>query len=150
MIIQRINRTNPEKVFIVCRNDDTVMTKGATVVFTFDATRDGLDIVKSVTGAAAKSNLAAGIVDTALAAGAYGLVQCYGVRTDAIYLKCGTASDSAGVIGDAMCLDTANDGLSGTAAGAVAEYFPGFVMGETMATSSATVTTTGTVFIRLL
>lgn len=151
MIIQRVNRTNPEKVFLIGYNDNTAaMVKGAVVVFDYDATDDGLALEKSSTGAAAKSTLAAGVVDTALAAAAYGLVQCYGVRTDAIILKCGIATTDNAAIGDAMVMDTTNDGLSGVATGAISAYFPGFVMGETMASSSGTVTTTATVFIRLM
>ncbi len=87
MIIQRINRTNPEKVFIVGRNDTaTAFTQGAPVTFTFDATRDGLDLVAAKAGAAAKAHLVAGLADTAIGVSAYGLVQCYGVRTDADWI----------------------------------------------------------------
>jgi len=151
MIIQRVNRTNPEKVFIVGYNDNAgAMTKGAVVVFDYDGTDDGIALEKSSIGAAAKAHLAAGIVDTALAAAAYGLVQCYGVRTDAIILKCGIATTDNAIIGDAMVMDTTNDGLSGVATGVVSAYFPGFVMGETMASSASTATTTATVFIRLM
>lgn len=150
MIIQRINRTNPEKVFLIARNDETVFTKGQPVVFTFDGTRDGLDTVSCYTGDAAKSTLLAGLADSAIPAGSYGLVQCYGVRTDAVMLKAGTATNKNAAIGDAMVLHTAQDCLSGVAAGAVSAYLPGIVMGETMASSASTATTTGTVFLRLM
>jgi len=151
MIIQRVNRTNPEKVFIIGRNDDTAaFTKGGVVCYKFDGTRDGLDMERSVTAAAVKSTLASGITDTALAAGSYGLVQCYGVRTDALMLTSGEATDSSAAVGDVMIMDTASGGLSGNTAGAVAIYYPGFVMGETMASSATSVTTTGTVFIRMM
>ena len=150
MIIQRINRTNPEKVFVIVRNDTTAFTKGAVIVFTFDGTRDGLDTIDSAAGTAVKTTLVAGIADTAIPAASYGLAQCYGVRTDAIMLHSGTATNANAAIGDEMVMDTTNDGLSGAAAGAVSAYFPGFVMGETMASSATTVTTTGTVFIRLM
>lgn len=151
MIIQRINRTNPEKVFIVVRNDTaTAFTKGAPINFKFDATRDGLDAEDVGTGAAAKNHLLAGLADTAIAAAQYGLAQCYGVRTDAVILKCGTATDKNAAIGDALVLMTASDALSGVAAGAVTAYLAGAVMGETMASSSAVATTTATVFLRLM
>lgn len=151
MIIQRINRTNPEKVFIVVRNDESAaMTKGTPITFKFDGTRDGLDAQDSKTGAAAKNGLCAGIADSAIAAGAYGLAQCYGIRDDAVILKCGTATDANAAIGDALVLHTAITALSGVAAGAVSAYFPGFVMGETMASSAATATTTATIFIRMM
>ncbi len=151
MIIQRIGRLNPEKVFVVVRNDTaSAFTKGAPVNFKFDGTRDGLDVEDINTGAAAKNHLVAGCIVSALAASAFGLAQCYGVRTDVPMLKCGTATAKNAAIGDAMILDTANDGLSGVAAGAVTAWLAAFVMGETLASSSATVTTTGTVFLRLM
>lgn len=150
MIIQRINRTNPEKVFVVVRNDEsTALTKGALCAFKFDGTRDGLDVEKA--DAAANSHLIAGANDSAIPAGDYGLAQCYGVRTDAIIIKSGTATNANAAIGDALVYDSSITGLSGVAAGAASEYFPGFVMGETMASSSASGgTTTATIFIRLM
>lgn len=151
MIIQRINRTNPEKAFIITRNDSSAsIGAGYPAVFKFDGTRDGLDVEDAKTGAAAKNHLIAGIIDAALAAGSYGLVQCYGVRTDAVILKCGTATDANAAIGDVLALHTAASLLSGVAAGAVSAYFAGMVMGETMASSAATVTTTATIFLRLM
>lgn len=151
MIIQRINRTNPEKVFVVVRNDSSAsIGKGYPVVYKFDGTRDGLDVEDCKTAAAAKQHLLAGLLDAALAAGSYGLAQCYGVRTDAPILKCGTATNKNAAIGDAFILHTAASILSGVAAGAVSAWFPGIVCGATMASSSATATTTGTVFLRLM
>lgn len=151
MIIQRINRTNPEKVFIVVRNDSGAsIGKGYPLVFKFDGTRDGLDVEDAKTGTAAKNHLIAGLSDVALAAAAYGLAQCYGVRTDAPILKCGTASDANGVIGDIFGLHTAISALSGIAAGAVSGFFAGIALGATMASSAATATTTATVFLRLM
>lgn len=151
MIIQRINRSNPEKVFVVVRNDtSSAFTKGAPINYKFDGTRDGIDVEDINTGTATKNHLVSGIADSAIAAAEYGLCQCYGVRTDAVILKCGTATNKNAAIGDALVLDTANDALSGVAAGAVTAYLAGFVMGETMASSSATGTTTATVFLRLM
>ena len=151
MIIQRINRTNPEKVFIITRNDTaTAFIKGYPCCFSFDATRDGLDVEDAKAATAVGNHLIAGVNDTALAAGAYGLAQCYGVRTDVAMLKCGTATDKNAAVGDALVLLTASSCFSGIAAGAVSAYLAGVVMGETMASSASVVTTTGTVFLRLM
>jgi hypothetical protein len=151
VIIQRINRTNPEKVFIICRNDSAAaIGKGYPTVFKFDGTRDGLDIEDVKTGTAAKNHLIAGLADASIAAAAYGLVQCYGVRTDAPMLKSGIATSDNAAIGDVMVLHTAASILSGSSSGIVTQYLAGIVMGETMASSSATGTTTGTVFLRLM
>lgn len=151
MIIQALNRTNPEKVFIVARNDSSAsIAAGYPAVFKFDGTRDGLDVEDCKTGAAAKNHLLAGLVNKAIAAASYGLIQCYGVRTDAAMLKAGSKSNKNAAIGDLLVLHTAASLLSGVAAGAVSAFFGGIIMGETMASSSATATTTGTVFLRLM
>jgi hypothetical protein len=151
MIIQRINRTNLEKVFIIARNDSAAsIAAGYPCVFKFDGTRDGLDIEDVKTGAAVKNHLLAGIVDAAIAAASYGLVQCYGVRTDAAMLKAGSKSNKNAAIGDILVLHTASSILSGVAAGAVSGWLAGIVMGETMASSATVASTTGTVFLRLM
>ena len=151
MIIQRISRTNPEKAFVVVRNDSAAaIGKGYPAVFVMDGTRDGLDVTDAKTGAAAKNHLIAGIADASIAAGQYGLAQCYGVRTDAVILKAGSKSNKNAAIGDILALHTAVSALSGVAAGAVSGFFAGIIMGQTMASSSATATTTATVFLRLM
>jgi len=152
LIIQRINRTNPEKVFVITRNDSSAtIGKGYPAVFKFDGTRDGLDVEDCKTGAAAKNHLLAGLADADISAAAYGLVQCYGVRTDAPIQKCGTATNKNAAIGDALVLHTASSILSGVAAGAVSAWLAGIVCGETYASSSAAGgSTTATVFLRLM
>lgn len=150
MLIQTVTN-DPDKVFVVVRNDSAAeIGNGYPCVFKFDGTRDGLDVEDAKTGAAAKNHLIAGIVDTDLPASQYGLAQCYGVRTDAAMLKAGSKSNKNAAIGDILVLHTAQSLLSGVAAGAVSGFFAGIIMGETMASSSATVTTTGTVFLRLM
>jgi hypothetical protein len=152
MIIQRINRTNPEKVFIVVQNGSaSSIGKGYPVVYEYDGTSDGLSVTDVNTGAAAKNHLVAGLLDATLAAGAYGLAQCYGVRTDAPFPRHGIATNSNQVVGDAMVLFTASSILSAAAAGAVSAYLPGIVCGQTLASSgTSTLTSTGTVFLRLM
>lgn len=151
MLIQALNRTNAEKVYVVVRNDTAAsIAKGYPVVYTFDGTRDGLDVVDANAGAAAKNHLLAGLANKALGAGETGLAQCYGARTDAPILKCGTATNANAAIGDVMVLHTAISAFSGVAAGAVSAYLAGVVMGQTMASSASTATTVATVFLRLM
>ena len=150
MIIQRINRTNPDKVFIIVRNDTTVFTKGQPIVYTFDGTNDGLDVIDCKAGAGAKSMLVAGIADSAIPAGGYGLCQCYGVRDDVIVMTGSKDTDSTGSIGDHMVLHTASDCLSVVATGLITQLKVGFVLGETVDSAGVLATTTATVFIRLM
>ena len=145
MIIQRVNRTNPEKVFIVVRNDDAAaFVKGGAINFKFDGTRDGLDAELADT--IADNNLVAGIADSAIAVGSYGLVQCYGVRTDAVCL--GTDSDNA--VGDVLIVTHASKALMSAAAGAASAYLPAFALGATIDSTGSAATTTSTIFIRCM
>ena len=152
MIIQRINRTNPEKVFIIVRNDhSSAIAKGGICVFNFDGTRNGLDVLPPSASNDAHTTLLAGFADTAIGIGQYGLAQCYGVRTDAPMYKHGSASNSNAVVGDIMKIVTASNILTAAAVGAVTAWLPAIVMGETFASSSnSSGTTTATVFLRMM
>lgn len=152
MLYKRINRTEPETVFIVARNDEAsaAWVKGGPVVLQSDGTRDGVDAVKLVTGAAAKVPLLIGVADKATVAGDYGLVQVYGMRTDTVINQAGTASNANGAVGDVMIPWTASDGLSGVAAGAATGYSPWAVLMQTVASSATVATTTGKVFLRCM
>jgi hypothetical protein len=152
MIIQRINRTNPEKVFIIVRNDTAAaIPQGYPVVFNFDGTRDGLDVEDCNTGDVVDSSLLAGFADTDIGIGQYALAQCYGVRDDVPMPSHGTATGANQVVGDAMGLFTASSIISCLTAGALSEYLPGIVCGQALASSgTSTVTAKGTVFLRLM
>lgn len=152
MLFKRINRTEAESVMIVCRNDEAsnAWIKGAPVVLQSDGTRDGVDAVRTNTGAAAKSSLLLGVADAATAAGEYGLVQVYGLRTDAVINQAGTASNANGAIGDVLVQWTASNAFSGAAAGAVTGFSPWAVLMQTVASSTAVATTTGSVWLRCM
>ena len=148
MIIQRVNRTNPEKVFIITRNDEGVTVPiGSPVNFKFDAVRDGLDVERAVTGGAVKTLLTAGLADAAIPTLQYGLVQCYGVRTDAVFL----GTDSAQAVGNLLIITHASNALMSVTAGAATEWLPAFACGVAQATIAASTTTnTAVVFIRCM
>lgn len=157
MLFQRINRTDAEKVFIILRNDGAnAWVAGCPVTLQADGTRDGVDAVKPSDGAAAKTSLLVGVADTATAAADYGLVQCYGLRTDTKVRQCGTATNANAAVGDVMVVSSAGDMFSGTAAGSVqlggAAY--GVVLMATVASSAATSDATAAVskscFLRLM
>lgn len=152
MLFKRINREDPEIVFIIARNDESsaAWIKGAPVVWQADGTRDGVDAIKLSTGGAAKSTLLIGVADDATAAGEYGLVQVYGLRTDAVINQAGTASNANGAVGDVLVPWTASDAFSGAAAGAVTGYSPWAILMETVASSSAVATTAGKIFLRCM
>lgn len=83
MFFQRINRTDPEKVFIVAKScySTASITKGQPVVFAYNGTDDGLAVTRP---ASALLSLVAGIAAETIANAGYGLVQVYGHNADAL------------------------------------------------------------------
>lgn len=84
MLFQRINRTNPEKVFIVARNSysSASLTNGQAVIWDWTTDCDGV----GVTVATATTNVSggqdvAGVAVETIASGDYGLLQVYGYHS---------------------------------------------------------------------
>ncbi len=95
MLIQRVNRTDPEKVFVVVKNSysTAAITVGQAVVWDYTTDADGVGVTRPTT---ALMKLPAGIVETAsIAAGDYGLVQVYGHNANA--LVSGSSGTVAGI-----------------------------------------------------
>ena len=80
MLFQRINRTDPEKVYLVVKAQEALLADRP-VCFHFTGTDDGL--LGALCNAAIDAVACIGIADAAIASGAYGLVQCYGFRSAA-------------------------------------------------------------------
>lgn len=152
MLYQAINREDPEKVFIVGKNSEAsaAWVKGGPVVWVANGTADGKGAVKLNTGAAAKAPLLVGVADAATAAGEFGLIQVYGLRTDTVINQAGTASNANGAVGDVLIPWTASDAFSGVAAGAATGYAPMAVLMQTVASSATVAKTTGSVFLRCM
>ena len=84
MLFQRVNRTNPEKVFLVAKNSYSTasLTNGQAVIWDWTTDGDGV----GVTLATATENVScgidvAGIATETIAAGNYGLLQVYGYHS---------------------------------------------------------------------
>lgn len=90
MMFQRTNRGDAEKLFVsVLNNEGSAMVVGQTVQWEpASASVDGVRVRDVDTG---NLFLFAGIVDAAIAASAYGLIQIYGYRTDALYFQTDTS-----------------------------------------------------------
>ena len=170
MQIQGINRTDPEKVFIICRNDGTVaISAGQPVVWQMDGTRDGLDVVTSKEAGAASDGLLCGLAHESMSIGSandsagFGLVQCYGYDDDAVCMQHGTATNAAAVVGDLMYVNTALNALSCLRPGSTlftvssdANVSIPIHLGNLIccsanaSTSNSTITTQSRVFLRLM
>jgi len=79
MLFQRINRSNPEKIFIVAYNSSaTAMTNGQAVNWDFITDIDGVGVVRPLARATNAGVAVAGIVAETIAVSGYGLIQVYG------------------------------------------------------------------------
>jgi hypothetical protein len=132
MFFQKINRTDPEKVFIVVKNSwsTAALAEGYVVCWDYTTDADGVGVTQPTT---ALLKLAAGVAADAIAVGEYGLIQVYGHCTTATVD--GTTGVNVGValqaVNGAWNLAKGNVGV--TAAGA--SY--NFIAGETYTTGAA-------------
>jgi hypothetical protein len=143
MIWQRVNRSDPEKIFIVVQNVHAgTMTAGYSCVWDISAP-DGVRVSQAVT---ATLGAYAGIADADIAQNAYGLIQVYGYRTSA-YLYSSTGTSAAG---DILIPSNAEWGLEPyTYAQTTTKGF-GFLAETLTASASSRFHTTKKVFVRAL
>lgn len=146
MLFQRINRSDAEKVFIICKNNSgTTLTANYPAYIDVEMTTpDGVSVTNSATSTTLQAF--AGIADAAIANGGYGLVQVYGYRaTCQIYSSTGSS-----VKGDNLV--TTNGAVAGllpATTGGTAKAW-GFLCSAITASSSSQYGTTASVFIRAL
>ncbi len=103
MLFSRINKTDPEKVFIVVKAGEALVA-GKPVTYHFSGTDDGK--LAYLSNAAADHSLMLGIADAAIASGAYGLVQCYGFRSDAYVILATSQTTNTGGVLDVTSLSS--------------------------------------------
>ena len=115
MLFQRINRSSPEKIFIVANNAYTVaLTDGQAVQWDFAATTpDGVGVTRPTARATNGGQAAAGVVAETIGVGGYGLVQVYGyhaaVRTRRLTGRADLATGNPlalNAAGSLFCLET--------------------------------------------
>jgi len=92
MLVQRIGGA-PEKVFIVVKAGENLL-RGRPVCFHFDGVNDGLDAF--LANAEVDSMYVCGIADRDIVSGDYGLVQCYGFRSDCYTINASSESNNSG------------------------------------------------------
>jgi len=105
MLMNRINRTDPEKVFIVVMNSTaTAMTNGQAVQWDFATDADGVGVTKPTAGTGRAGHYGtafAGIAAEAIAASDFGLLQVYGFHS-AVRVRTGTGGNPAIAAGTAL------------------------------------------------
>jgi hypothetical protein len=95
MTFQRINRTDPEKVFAIYQNCTAATTAAGDAAQLDTGTLDGIRAVKPTT---AGLSLILGCWATAYANSSYGLVQIYGLNSDATVVGNTSTAYAAGDI----------------------------------------------------
>ena len=106
MLLQRVNRTNPEKVFLVAKNsyDTASLTNGQAVIWDYATDADGVGVTKPTDQTARAGSLGtafAGIAAETIASGDYGLLQVYGYHSSVI-VRTNTGAQPAIVAGTAL------------------------------------------------
>jgi len=90
MIFQRLNRSDPERVFLVVENNEgATMVKDATAQW--ELASASVDGVKVRDVDSANDWAFAGIVDADIADNEFGLIQVYGFRSSSIIFQTGTS-----------------------------------------------------------
>lgn len=108
MLFQRINRTDPEKVFIVVKNSysTAALSNGQAVIWDFATDGDGVGVTMPSARATNAGIAVAGIAAEAIAAAGYGLVQVYGYHS-AVRVRNMTGGTPAIAAGSPLCLNSA-------------------------------------------
>lgn len=83
MLFQRVNRSDPEKIFIVVKNSYSTasLTNGQAVEWDYVTDVDGVGVTKPAAIATSGGFAIAGIAAETIAAGSYGLIQVYGYHS---------------------------------------------------------------------
>ncbi len=84
MLFQRVNRTNPERIFLFAKNSYTTasLTNGQAVIWDWTDDGDGVGVtLATATNLVSAGQDVAGIASETIANGEYGLLQVYGYHS---------------------------------------------------------------------
>ena len=86
MLFQRINRSDPERIFVVVKNSysSATLTNGQAVTWDWTTDANGVSVsIPTATADVCGGTDAAGVIAESIAHGAYGLCQVYGYHSAA-------------------------------------------------------------------
>lgn len=156
---QLLNKESPERFFFYVRNGETslALLAGEPVAYDMDGTRDGRDVSRANTAAAAKATtLFAGIPPLQIDANQSGMAQVYGFNDNLIYINQTRAASTdvwasypAVAVGDKLRVETAGNGITRVAAGAASEFLAGIAAAQTVASATTLASSIGGTALRL-
>lgn len=124
MLLQRVNRSDPEKIFITVYNSYATasLTNGQACVWDYAADANGVSVTKPTDGTGRAGHYGsafAGIAAQTIAAGSYGLCQVYGYHS-AVRVRSWTGGNPAIAAGTGLTCVSAVFCLESYAAAAAA------------------------------
>lgn len=155
MVFSRVNRTSPERMFMVVRNSEgaTLNADDCVIWETASASVDGIRVRQPDT-----SHLGSvvGVVDAAITNTSYGLVQIYGYRSTSRVFQTNTSQDTGAFmeasLGGAALSSYASSQTAASNTTVSISHRPGpyFILAETIASSSASATISAKMFVRCM
>lgn len=108
MLFKRINRADPEKIFIVAKNSYSTasLSNGQAAIWDFATDADGVGVTRPSARATNGGIAVAGIAAETIAAGDYGLFQVYGYHS-AVRVRSATGGSPAIAAGRPLALNAA-------------------------------------------
>jgi len=107
MLFQRINRSDPERVFVIAKNSYTVaLSNGQSVVWDYTTDVDGVGVERPPARAVNGGFAFAGIAAETIGISAYGLIQVYGYHP-AARVRIKTSSTPSIALGAPLALNSA-------------------------------------------
>lgn len=149
MIFQRVNRTDPERIFVVMQANASGIAKDDVVALeTTAGSADGIKIVQPASG---QLFATLGVADNAIANADYGLVQVYGYRSTSRIFQTNTSIDTATPLVAVAGQDYWQSVASSTTSTSNVTGQPVLaVLLESVASSSASASISCKIFIRAL
>ena len=148
MIIKRLNRSDPERVFVVALCNEANSADDTVCLETASASIDGIKVRQPDTGLLYTF---VGVSDASLASGAYGLIQVYGYRSTSKVFQTNTSQDTGVVLVPVAAAAYLQSTASSTTSSANVTQQPIYAaLLETIASSASSVTISAKVFLRAM
>ena len=148
MIIKRLNRTDPERIFVAVLCNEANSADDAVALETASASIDGIKVRQPDTGLLYTF---VGLSDASLASGSYGLVQIYGYRSTSRVFQTNTSQDTGVVLVPTAAAAYLQSTASSTTSSANVTQQPIYAaLLETIASTASSVTISAKVFLRAM